>query len=99
MGANQRKLSKFHETLLACCIQFILKEIVIIINTMMTDIISAEHEESDDDEDEETKRRRKEKNLFKFTKRGQHIASDIIDKLVECMISDNHCLAEKSLLA
>merc|ERR1712228_207954 len=126
--ANQRKLSKFHETLLACCIQFILKdlsigldilsglikywpfqsatksdiflkEIVIIINTMMTDIISAENEESDDDEDEETKRRRKEKNLFKFTKRGQHIASDIIDKLVECMISDNHCLAEKSLLA
>ena len=126
--ANNRKLSKFHETLLACCIQFILKdltigldilsglikywpfqsatksdmflkEIVIIINTMMTDIISAEHEESDEDEDEETKRRRREKNLFKFTKRGQLIASDIIDKLVECMISDNHCLAEKSLLA
>merc|ERR1711933_107318 len=126
--ANQRKLGKFHETLLACCIQFILKdltigldilsglikfwpfqsanksdmflkEIVIIINTMMTDIISVEHEESDEDEDEETKRRRKEKNLFKFTKRGQICASAIIDKLIECMVSDNHQLAEKSLLA
>eukprot|EP00484_Ammonia_sp_Unknown_P018285 CAMPEP_0197034718 /NCGR_PEP_ID=MMETSP1384-20130603/12730_1 /TAXON_ID=29189 /ORGANISM="Ammonia sp." /LENGTH=955 /DNA_ID=CAMNT_0042464673 /DNA_START=76 /DNA_END=2943 /DNA_ORIENTATION=+ len=127
--ANSRKLHKFHETLLACCIQFILKdlsigldilsgllkywpfqsaaksdmflkEIVIIVNTMMTDIDTVNHQdEEDEDEDEETKRKKREKNLFKFTQRGQVIADEIIDKLVECMISDNHCLSEKALLA
>jgi len=125
--ANQRKLQKFHETLLACCIQFILKdlsigldilsgllkywpfqsaqksdmflkEIVIIINTMMTDIDTAEVSD-DEDEDEEAKRKRRERNLFKFTQRGQVIAAQVIDKLIECMVSDNHCLSEKALLA
>jgi len=125
--ANQRKLQKFHETLLACCIQFILKdltigldilsgllkywpfqsaqksdmflkEVVIIINTMMTDIDTTEFL-NDDEEDEEEKRKRMEKNLFKFTQRGQIIGGLVIDKLIECMVSDNHCLSEKSLLA
>merc|ERR1719242_1263239 len=124
--ANQRKLQKFHETLLACCIQFILKdlsigldilsgllkywpfqsaqksdmflkEVVIIINTMMTDIDTAALD--DDDEDEEEKRKRRERNCFKFTQRGRIIGAQVIDKLIECMISDNHCLSEKALLA
>eukprot|EP00488_Nonionellina_sp_1-RS-2012_P001169 TRINITY_DN1880_c0_g1_i1.p1 TRINITY_DN1880_c0_g1~~TRINITY_DN1880_c0_g1_i1.p1 ORF type:complete len:381 (-),score=121.62 TRINITY_DN1880_c0_g1_i1:496-1596(-) len=127
--ANSRKLHKFHETLLACCIQFILKdlsigldiltgllkywpyqsasksdmflkEVVIIINTMMTDIDTAQQQMDDEhDEDEETKRKRREKNLFKYTQRGQIIATHVIDIVIECMVSDNHCLSEKALLA
>ena len=110
--ANQRKLQKFHETLLACCIQFILKdltigldilsgllkywpfqsaqksdmflkEVVIIINTMMTDIDTTEFL-NDDEEDEEEKRKRMEKNLFKFTQRGQIIGGLVIDKVCDC---------------
>merc|ERR1719464_2100990 len=75
-----------------------LKEVVIIINTMMTDIDTAEVSD-DEDEDEEAKRKRRERNLFKFTKRGQIVGAQVIDKLIECMISDNHCLSEKALLA
>jgi len=127
--ANSRKLHKFHETLLACCIQFILKdlsigldildgllrfwphqsasksdmflkEVVIIVNTMMTDIDTTEFEDDDEEElSEEQKRQRREKNLFKFTKKGREIAHGVIEKLVECMTSDNHVLAEKALLA
>ena len=120
-------MQKFHETLLTCCIQFILKdmsvgldilsgllkywpfqsaqksdmflkEIVIIINTMMTDIDIAEVI-GDEDGDEEARQKRRERNLFKFTQRGQVIADGVIDKLIECMVSDNHCLSEKALLA
>jgi len=131
--SNSRKLHKFHETLLACCIQFILKdlsigldiltglikywpfqsaaksdmflkEVVIIVNTMMTDIDTAQqqiedNDDNDNDDEDELQRKKREKNLFLSTKRGQYLAKEIINKLVECMISDNHCLSEKALLA
>jgi len=126
--ANSRKLHKFHETLLACCIQFILKdltigldildgllrfwphqsaaksdmflkEVVIIVNTMMTDIDDVGYDDDEEDLSEEEKRQRREKNVFKFTRKGREVAHGVIEKLVECMTSDNHCLAEKALLA
>ena len=111
---NMRVFNKLNESLLKCVIQLIgkdinigldilfglikfwpfqcaekanlfLKEMIIIINKMMIDIHI-------DDIDNEC-------NIFKYHSKGVIVREKVINKLIECIISDNYFLCERGLQA